>query len=181
MGIKSFTFVLFIFALGAYFIPVKNLEKNTMGKDLPLVVFEKPIMYTLDEKSVNRVVNATHAVKYQNRDEMFNADIILKNQDASKDFINEKLKADLIVKNGDIYTLTNNVKYTRDNFIKLTTNHLIYDDINKIAKNNKPFNAVYKKNILDGDNLLLDINNDFIVAKNTHFEIDMIKNEKGKK
>jgi hypothetical protein len=87
MGMKTFTFVLLVLALGAYFIPVQNIEKNAMGKDLPVVVFEKPIMYTLNETNVNRVVVASHAVKYQNRDEMFNADIILKNSDTRKNLI----------------------------------------------------------------------------------------------
>ena len=48
----------------------------------------------------------------------------------------------LIVKKGDVYTLTNNVKYKRDNFIKVDTEHLIYDNINKIAQNNKPFKSI---------------------------------------
>lgn len=181
MGMKTFTFVLLVLALGAYFIPVTNIEKNAMGKDLPLVVFEKPVMYTLNEISVNRVVVASHAVKYQNRDEMFNADIILNNNDTTKKYNNEKLKADLIVKKADVYTLTNNVNYKRDDFIKLDTNELVYDDIKKIATNTKPFTAIYNQHLLKGNTLYLDINNDYITAKNTHFEIDVTKKEKGKK
>jgi lipopolysaccharide assembly outer membrane protein LptD (OstA) len=181
MDIKTFTFILLVLSLGAYFLPVQNLQKNALGKDLPLVVFEDPVMYTLNENSVNRIVIATHAVKYNNRDEMFNADVVLNNSDSSKNFNNEKLKADLVVKKGDIYTLTNNVEYKRDDFIKLNTNELIYDDINKTAQNSKPFTSVYNKNTLKGNSIFLDINNDFITAKNTHFEIDVSKNEKGKK
>ncbi|MDZ7818319.1 MAG: hypothetical protein U5K55_06755 [Aliarcobacter sp.] len=181
MGMKTFTFVLLVLALGAYFIPVSNIEKNAMGKDLPLVVFEKPIMYTLNETSVNRVVVASHAVKYQNRDEMFNADIILKNSDTTKKYDSEKLKADLIVKKADVYTLINNVNYKRDNFIKLDTNELVYDDIKKIATNTKPFTAIYNQHLLKGNTLYLNINNDYITAKNTHFEIDVTNKEKGKK
>ena len=181
MDMRIFTSILLLLALGAYFFPVENLKKNASEKDLPLVIFEKPIMYTLNEENVNRMVVASHAVKYENRDEMFNADIILKNIDKSKDFDNEKLKADLIVKKEDIYTLTNNVKYKRDDFIKLDTDELIYDDIKKTAQNSKPFKSVYNKHILNGNSVFLDINNDFITAKNTHFELDVTKNEKGKK
>ena len=181
MDMRIFTSILLFLALGAYFFPVENLKKNALEKDLPLVIFEKPVMYTLNELNVNRVVVATHAVKYQNRDEMFNADIILKNNDLSKNFDSEKLKADLIVKKTDVYTLTNNVNYKRDDFIKLDTDELIYDDINKTAKNSKPFKSVYNKHILNGNSLFLDMNNDFITAKNSHFEIDMTNTEKGKK
>ena len=175
MDMRIFTSILLFLALGAYFFPVENLKKNALEKDLPLVIFEKPVMYTLNELNVNRLVMATHAVKYQNRDEMFNADIILKNNDLSKDFDSEKLKADLIVKKGDIYNLTNNVKYTRDDFIKLNTNELNYDDKNKIVKNSKPFDAIYNTHSLKGTNLYLNINDNYVKANNTHFEIDVTK------
>jgi lipopolysaccharide assembly outer membrane protein LptD (OstA) len=181
MGIKSFLIALLFIATVSYFIPVNNLKKNTAEKDLPLVVFEKPIMYTLDDKSVHRIIIADQAVKYEKRDEMFNANITLKNQDKSKDFNSENLKADLIIKKGDVYTLTDNVKYKRDNFIKVDTNELIYDDIKKIAKNSKPFESIYNTHFFKGTNLYLDINSDYITAKNAHFEIDVDKNLKGKK
>ena len=96
MGIKSFVIALLFIATVSYFIPVNNLKKNTAEKDLPLVVFEKPIMYTLDDKSVHRIIIADQAVKYEKRDEMFNANITLKNQDPTKDFNSENLKADLV-------------------------------------------------------------------------------------
>ncbi|MDD2896851.1 MAG: hypothetical protein PHG81_12615 [Aliarcobacter sp.] len=175
MGIKLFTFILLILSVGSYFIPVENLKKNLVDKDIPLVIFEDAFMYTIDENSINRIVFATHAIKYKNRDEMYNADIILKNIDATKNFYSEKLKADLIVKKGDNYTLTNNVKYTRDDFIKLNTNELFYDDMNKIAQNTKPFDAIYNNHFVKGNTVYLDVNNDFIKAKNTHFEIDVTK------
>ena len=175
MAIKLFTFILLLLSLGAYFVPVENLKKTLEDKDKPLVVFEDSIMYTIDETSINRVVFATHAIKYKNRDEMYNADITLKNKDINKDFNNEKLKADLIVKQGDIYTLINNVKYTRDDFIKLNTNELFYDHIKKIAQNTKPFDAIYNSHFVKGNNVYLDINNEFVKAKNTHFEIDVTK------
>ena len=173
MGIRFFTFTLLLLAVVSYFIPIKNLEKYKVDKDLPLVIFEKPVMYTLNEQSINKVVISSHALKYKNRDEMFNADIILKNQDLTKDFKSEKLQADLIVKKQDIYTLTKNVKYTRDDFVKLNTHELIYDDKKKIAQNSKPFDAIYNNHFFKGTNLYLDINNDYITAKNAHFEIDV--------
>ena len=50
-----------------------------------------------------------------------------------------------------------------------------YNDITKIAKNTKPFDAVYNKHFLKGDTIYLDVNNDFVKANNTHFVIDVIK------
>lgn len=173
MAIKNFIFIILLISIGFYFVPVENVAKKANDKDKPLVIFELPTMYTLNENSVNRIVIASHAVKYQNRDEMYDANITLKNQDSTKDFKSENLKADLIVKKGDIYNLTNNVKYTRDNFIILNTHELIYDDKKKIAKNSKPFDAIYNTHSLKGTNLNLDMNNSNIKAKNTHFEIDV--------
>ncbi|MCT7909145.1 LPS export ABC transporter periplasmic protein LptC [Arcobacter lacus] len=180
MAIKSFITTLLVVAFIVYFIPTTNINKNQDNKDIPLLIFEKPVMYTLNENSVNRVVIASNAVRYENRDEMFNADIILKNQDPSQDFNNERLNADKIVKRGGIYTLTDNVKYKRDDFIKINTNYLIYDDINKIAKNDKPFESVYNSHSYKGTNLYLDLNNSNIKSKNAHFEIDLNKTKKEK-
>lgn len=175
MAIKLFTFILLLLSFGAYFIPIENFKNTLVDKDKPLVIFEDALMYTIDENSINRLVFATHAIKYKNRDEMYNADILLKNLDDTKNFENEKLKADLIVKKGDNYTLINNVKYTRDDFIKLNTNELFYDDIKKIAQNTKPFDAIYNNHFVKGNSVYLDINNEFVKAKNTHFEIDVTK------
>lgn len=175
MAIKIFTFLLLVLSVGYYFVPVENIKKNELDKDIPLVIFESSFMYTINEESINRIVYSTHAIRYKNRDELYNTDIILKNTDKTKNFKIEKLKANLIVKNGNDYTLTDNVKYARDDFIKLNTNELFYNDITKIAKNTKPFDAVYNKHFLKGDTVYLDINNDFVKANNTHFEIDVIK------
>lgn len=175
MAIKIFTFLLLILSVGYYFVPVENIKKDELDKDMPLVIFESSFMYTINEESINRIVYATHAIKYKDRDEMYNADIILKNTDETKDFKSEKLNAKLIIKNGNDYTLIDNVKYTRDDFMKLNTNELFYNDITKIATNTKPFDAVYNKHFLKGDTIYLDVNNDFVKANNTHFEIDVIK------
>lgn len=175
MAIKIFTFLLLVLSVGYYFVPVENIKKDELDKDMPLVIFESSFMYTINEESINRIVYATHAIKYKDRDEMYNADIFLKNTDETKDFKSEKLNAKLIIKNGNDYTLIDNVKYTRDDFMKLNTNELFYNDITKIAKNTKPFDAVYNKHFLKGDTIYLDVNNDFVKANNTHFEIDVIK------
>ena len=60
-------------------------------------------------------------------------------------------------------------------FIKLNTNELNYDDKNKIVKNSKPFDAIYNTHSLKGTNLYLNINDNYVKANNTHFEIDVTK------
>ena len=179
MAMKFFIFVIFIFSLFFYMIPVENINKYDSNDNIPLATFENALMYTFNDKNITRVVDAQKVVKYQNRDEMFNADITLKNQDETKTFISERLKANFIVKKADVYTAIDNVKYTRDDFVKLNTNEMIYDNTNKIAQNSKPFNGIYNNHLINGSNLYFDINNDYITAQNTHFEIDVTKKEKG--
>ena len=175
MVIKYFAFTLFILSIGAYFIPIEDAKKNIIDNNAPIVIFETPVMYTLNEDGIKRVIYAKNATRYKDRDEMYDVDITLKNLDITKDFKSENLKADLIVKKENKYTLTNNVKYTRDNFIEVNTNELFYDDLLKIADNTKAFDAIYNNHRLKGDTFYIDINNDFAKAKNTHFEIDVTK------
>ncbi len=181
MVIKIFTFSLFAISLWAYFLPVESLKDRVKNNDAPVVIFEEPFMYTIDTNSVNRTVQASYAVKYKDRDEMLNATIILKNIDVTKNFNSENLKADLIVKKESNYTLTNNVKYKRDDFIKLDTQELFYNDLTKIANNTKPFDGVYNSHSVKGDTLYFDLNNSFVMAKNTHFELEIDNKQKGKK
>ena len=175
MVIKYFAFTLLILSIGAYFVPIENTKKNVIDNNAPVVIFETPFMYTLDEEGVKRVIYANSAIKYKDRDEMYNANITLKNLDTKQNFKSETLKADLIVKKESKYTLTDNVKYSRDNFIKVNTNELFYDDVKKIADNTKSFDAIYNNHYLKGDTFYIDINNDFAKAKNTHFEIEITK------
>ena len=49
MVIKYFFFVLLILSIGAYFIPIENIKKNIVDNNAPVVIFETPIMYTMDE------------------------------------------------------------------------------------------------------------------------------------
>ena len=175
MVIKFFAFILLFLSVLAYFIPIEDMKKTIVDNTVPIVIFEESTMYTIDENSINRIIYANNAVKYNNRDEMYDANITLKNLDETKNFKSENLKADLIVKTQSNYTLTNNVKYTRDDFIKLNTEELFYDDTKKIANNTKPFDAIYNNHSLKGDTFYIDINNDFAKAKNTHFEIDVTK------
>lgn len=181
MAIKLFTFLLFTLSLWAYFIPVKNIENKVVNNDIPLVIFEMPYMYTIDENCINRTVEASYAIKYKTREEMLNANVILKNIDETKNFISENLKADTIVKKENDYTLTNNVKYTRDDFVELNTNELFYNDLTKIATNTKPFNGTYNNNSVKGEILYFDANKSFVKAQNTHFEIEIDNKQKGKK
>ena len=177
MDIKLFNYSLLILATGAYFIPVENRAKNNDIKDIPLVVFEKPLMYTVTDKNVSRVVKGSHAIKYKARDEMYDVNIILRNNLEKKDFKIETLEAQVIIKKGDNLTLQRDVKYHRDDFINLNTDALDYNIKTKLATNSVPYDGYYYSNTIKGTNLYLDGTKNYMKSKDVHFEIE-IKNKK---
>lgn len=132
-------------------------------------------MYSLNDSMVTKKIIAKQALRYETRDEMYFGDITVNNQDIRKEFKSENIKADFIVKKGAIYNLKDNVEYKRDNFIKIDTQEMIYDDLNKIAKNSSPFKAEYYKHKYNGEKLYLETEKNIINSKNTHFEIDIEK------
>lgn len=172
MGIKVFFSSILVLAAASYFLPVDNYKKDNEDKDIPLVVFEESTMYTLTEKSLNRVVNSSHAVRYKNRDEMLNANIILKNKN-NDNYKSENLKAKQIVKKGNLLTLERDVQYYRDDFIDLKTEELFYNLETKVATNSLPYEGNYFGHFIKGEKLYLDATLNNMKSKNVHYEIDM--------
>lgn len=182
MALKIFVTISLFLSIVFYFLPVEKIKKDLKKEDIALFIFEEPVMYSLNENMVTKKIVAKQAVRYETRDEMYFGDITVNNQDSKKDFKSENIKADFIVKKGAIYNLKENVKYKRDDFIKIDTKEMIYDDLNKIAKNSSPFRAEYYAHRYNGENLYLETEKNIINSKNTHFEIDIEKKVKnGKK
>lgn len=177
MDIKLFNYSLLLLAIGSYFIPVENRVNSSDIKDIPLVVFEKPLMYTVTDKNVSRVVQGSHAIKYKTRDEMYDANILLRNNLENKDYKIETLEAQVIIKKGDELTLQKDVKYNRDDFINLNTNSMDYNIKTKLATNTVPYNGYYYNNTIKGRDLYLDGTKNYMKSKNVHFEIE-VKNKK---
>jgi len=177
MDIKLFNYLLLLLAIGAYFIPVENRENNIDIKDIPLVVFEKPLMYTLTDKNLSRTVEASNAIRYKTRDEMYNANILLRNNLEKKDYKIETLEAQVIIKKGDELSLRKDVKYNRDSFINLNTDALDYNLKTRLARNSVPYDGYYHNNSIKGTNLYLDGTKNYIKSNNVHFKIE-IKNKR---
>ncbi len=179
MALKTFILSILFLSVAFYFTPIENLQHTTIKEEIPQVIFENSTMHTLNEIGVSRLVKSSNVLRYKTKDEMFFADIILKNQDKTRDYMFENIKADRIEKRDNIFDFIGNVDYKRDNFANLKTEYLKYDEIKKIGTNSHPFNAIYQTHIYNGSNLYMDATNDFIKSKNTHFEIDL-KENKGK-
>lgn len=173
MGIRTFVLVLLFIAIGTYFIPVDNKQKTNTSSDIPLVIFKEPLMYTLNDSSVTKVVQASHAVKYKNREEMYDANVILTNNISKDNFSIEELRSKQFIKKGDSLVFKNDVVYMKGDAITLNTQELLYNSKTKIVRNTKPYTGKYFDNVINGSNLYLDSNKDIMKSTNTHFEVSM--------
>ena len=167
MDIRNFNYLLLVVAILFYFVPVENKTSYDENKDLALVVFDDPLMYTLTQDQTTRMINAKKFIRFKNRDEMYIADITLNNIEK------ENLKALSIIKRADQLTLKDNVIYSKSNTISLNTNELYYNLDTKIAYNNVPYKGSYFSHKIAGEELYLDTQNSIIESDNVHFEIDV--------
>ncbi len=177
MDIRYLALTFLAASVAYYFVPVENKNVAAQKVEVPQVIFENPLMYTLTQKEVSNVIKASNAVRYESREELFNATIYLKSK-VPDEYALEKLSADFIRKSGFNYFLKDNVDYQRDDFFKLETNELYFDDKNKIAKNEVPYKGFYYNNNFKGSHLDFRLNDNSMKSKNIHFEIDINKGVK---
>lgn len=173
MDIRVFTYVLLAAAVVFYLIPVDNVENNDANKDIALVVFEKPDMYTLTTDKITRRIQADNVVRYKNRDEIYNANIMI------NDNVFESLKANEVISKNNKLSLKGSVFYKKGDFLSLNTEELYYKLEDKIVYNTLPYKAQYYNNNLNGRNLYLDTTKNYLKTRDVHFEIDLNSN-KGK-
>lgn len=175
MAIKSFVFILLALSVISYFIPLDKIEKVQESEEQAQLIFSKATMYTFDTKSMNRIIDAQKAMKFDNRDEIYNGVLVSRSKSSNKKNITDTLLSDKIIKRGNEFEFLDNVEFIRDNYISLKTNQLIYDSKSKIATNYLPFVGTYFNNIIKGEKIYLDMNTYQFRASNTHFEIEMKK------
>jgi len=175
MVIRIFVSFLFILSIGAYFLPLETNPNDKKDKDSPELIFVDSTMYTLDTKSMNRIIFAKKAIRYMDRDVMYDGSLTSKNIDKKNNIITDNLLSDLIIKRGESFKFLNDVKFSRNNYLFLNTDELLYNAKTKIATNTLPFDGTYYKNSLKGKHIYLDMNNYYMKASDTHFEIEIEK------
>lgn len=169
MAINYFAYSLITIAFFSMIATVTQKVDSSVKKEKAQIVFDNSTLYTMNTQNIERVVNSSKALKYKNRDMMYDGKIILRAKDNSTDFI----EADVIIKRKDDYKFLNNVKYNRENDILLNTQELFYNTKTKIAKNSKPFDGNYYEHKLKGTNLYLDTTNSVFKSSKSHFEIEL--------
>jgi hypothetical protein len=167
MGINIFVVSIIVISLILTNIKMEKTLETQTDNNVPLVVFENSIMYDIDEKEIKQIVQSRQALNYKNRDELYDATILIRNKDNSSDTIS----AEYIFKQGNLYKLYQNVNLIQSDKTQLITDYLKYDSLTKIAQNNIDFTLRYNGNTLVGNNLYFDGINHIIKAKDTHFMI----------
>ncbi|WP_072680787.1 hypothetical protein [Arcobacter sp. LA11] len=175
MVIRIFIFALLGLSILSYFIPVEDKTKKGANEDIALLTFKDSTMYTLTTDSMHRIVDSKEALRYKNRDVMYDGVLTLKGKDKNNKEITDVLFSDVIIKRGDDFKFLNNVKYRRDNYITLNTNELFYNDKTGIATNTLPFEGTYFNNYIKGQNIYLNLNKYHMKANKTHFEVEVEK------
>ena len=171
MDIRNFNYLLLISAVLFYFVPVENKVKFDVDKDLALVVFDDPLMYTLTQDQTTRMIDAKKFIRFKNRDEMYLANITLNNIDR------ENLKALTIIKKDNELILRDDVLYSKSNIVSLNTDELFYNLDTKVAYNTTTYNGTYFSHSIKGTKLYLNTKDSLVKSNNVHFEID-VKNKK---
>lgn len=136
-----------------------------------MVSFENSVMYEIDTKRVNQVIQSQVANVYKNYEELYNATIISKSDEKTKD--SNTLSSNHMVKIDDNIYLNGDVFLRTPQGITFKSEDLHYNLKSKVAISKSDFEAYDKENKLRGSSLYFDGTNNNIKANNTQFKIDL--------
>ena len=173
MGIRLFVYALLIISVLSFFATVSNEVKINEKKDIALITFNDSILYTLNDINVSKIVKSSTAMRYEYRDEMYDATFVLRAKSEQNKDITDIISADFIIKRGPRLKFEDNVKYNRGDFVSFSTDVLHYNMDTKVAYNNEPFTGTYYGNNLNGSELYVDTVKTYFKSQKSHFEIDL--------
>ena len=166
MAIDKFVYILFLIVLFIQFI---KIDDNIVKKDIkeqPTMILHNSTIYSINEKGLEKIIRSKVFSKYKNTEVLEDAIIESRMSDKNTTTL---LSANYMTKTNSKIELINNVNYTQGDIMSLTTNELNYDIKNQIATNKVKFYAIYNFNEINGTHLYLDIKNNKIKSKYTHF------------
>jgi hypothetical protein len=167
MALKIFVFSIIAFSLLLTELDFSKEEKKRNYQNIPQITFDQSTMYELNEKEVSQIVQSSQALNYKDKDELYDATIIMRNDNNSSDTVS----AEYIIKKGNIYKLYQNVHLNSATNMQLQTDYLMYDQAQQIASNNVDFKLMYNESFLEGKNFYFDGINDIMKADRSHFII----------
>ena len=173
MIIKIFIYLTLLISLIVLFKPIKNSSnKNNKNNTTPLITFKDSTLYTIDDKKVTRIIKSTKLNKYKNKEEIIKGTLISRVKIENSEDLTDIIKADHISKIKNNLIFTKDVIYLRDSFISFKTNQLYYNLKTKIAKTKDKFDGKYYNNEIQGKNLYLNIEKEYIRLDNIILTIE---------
>jgi predicted nucleic acid-binding Zn ribbon protein len=175
MGIKPFLFSLLIISASLLvativFTPIKQVNIQ----NLPDVTFINSIMYDVDNKEVTQIVKSKKAYHYKNKEEIYDATVVLKlkeNNITTSDTVNAKF----IKVTQEFLKFRGDVHYSRTTGTTLESEELDYNRISKHLVGDQKFEAYYKGNKLKGNSLSIKKDETvFESTDNTPVKLDII-------
>ncbi|MDD2697856.1 MAG: LPS export ABC transporter periplasmic protein LptC [Arcobacteraceae bacterium] len=142
--------------------------KIKSNEEKPQVTFINSIMYDINTKFVDKILTSKETYRYENKDQLKDAIVVLRNANNNSDTISAKY----IKRENEIYDFQKDVVISRDKDFRLTTDSLQYDMKSGVASNSVPFLFRYKNSIFSGTNLSLSRNNYAISGDSAHFRIN---------
>lgn len=176
MAIKLFVAVCLVVSIFSLLIQTQSEQKIIDKKDLPLVTFENATMFTFNNEYVTQLVKTAVASRYESRDELEIATLILRQKNNGNDQM-DIIISDLITKKEDMIYFNKNVKFNRDGEFLIETQELVYDSLKKVAYNDTNFNGIYQDNYFSGENLYFEQSTKNIQANDIYFKINLNKIE----
>jgi hypothetical protein len=173
MGVNIFVFFLFVGSVLFMFSDIETIQDEIETQEKPMVSFYNSTTYSLDQNNVSSIVKSDEAYLYKKREEMVNLTLLSRDKQSSNaDF----LKADFAIKLGNDFYFDGNVFFEATDGLNLTSEQLEYNSINKIVKNNIPFEMEHNGNLYFGEKLYYDSKNSYIKASKINFLIKETNN-----
>jgi len=168
MALKIFIFCIILVPFLLINTNVVDDIKIKSDKLVPKVSFVNAVMYDINIDNVDKMLNAREVYIYENKDELYDSTIVLRNANNNSDTIRGKY----MKKENEIYNFQGDVVLKRDGELELKTDALQYDIKTAIASNKADFVFTYKNSIFSGKNLYLNRNDYAISGDNAHFKIN---------
>ncbi|QOG12984.1 hypothetical protein [Arcobacter sp. FWKO B] len=169
MAIRYFLIATFFVAIVSLFLSFEDQKTDTLSAEKPSMIFNNSVLFTINDKEVERVVDSKKTFIFKNKEEMYESKFVFKTKEVD---IFDTLVSDVAFKEGEFLSFFGNVVFKRSDYITVTTDEAFYNLTDKTAYNSKDFVAMYYNNELYGNSFYI-MDNYYMKSKNVTFKIDM--------
>jgi hypothetical protein len=147
-------------------------ELNFKAQDSTIAHMEMHIVkdYEITSEGVNSIINAKRAMRFEDRDEFYGIDGVVRN----RGLINT-LRANKATSRGDEIMLDGDVYYVRSDDFTLKSERILYHRSQKELSSDTFFVATYGPHKSEGEGFIYKIEPEILEAWNIHANLEMEK------